>query len=47
VARVSRAPKAVVKEDKVPRSVPLGAVLFVAVLLAAAAAGLVWLLRGG
>jgi serine/threonine-protein kinase len=46
VAR-ARARKAPAKEDKVPRSVPLGAVLFVAVLLAAATAGLVWLLRGG
>ena len=47
VARVSRAQKALAKEDNVPRSVPIGAVLFVAVLLAAAVAGLVWLLRGG
>jgi hypothetical protein len=47
VARVSRAPKALAQEDNVPRSVPIGAVLFVAVLLAAAVAGLVWLLRGG
>jgi eukaryotic-like serine/threonine-protein kinase len=47
VARVSRTQKAVVKGDKVPRSVPLGAVLFIAVLLAALTAGLVWLLRGG
>jgi serine/threonine-protein kinase len=47
VARVSRVQKALAKEDNVPRSVPIGAVLFVAVLLAAAVAGLVWLLRGG
>jgi serine/threonine-protein kinase len=47
VARVSRAQKAIAKEDNVPRSVPIGAVLFVAVLLAAAVTGLVWLLRGG
>jgi serine/threonine protein kinase len=47
VARVTRVQKAAVKEDKVPRSVSLGAVLLVALLLAAAAAGLVWLLRGG
>ncbi|HJX64600.1 MAG TPA: serine/threonine-protein kinase [Polyangia bacterium] len=47
VARISRAQKALAKEDNVPRSVPIGAVLFVAVLLAAAVTGLVWLLRGG
>jgi hypothetical protein len=47
VARVSRPRKAPANEENVPRSVPLGAVLFVAVLLAAAVAGLVWLLRGG
>jgi len=47
VARVSRAQKAIAKEDNVPRSLPIGAMLFVAVLLAAAVAGLVWLLRGG
>jgi cobalamin biosynthesis Mg chelatase CobN len=47
VARVSRNQKAISKEDSVPRSVPIAAVIFVAVLLAAALAGLVWLLRGG
>jgi serine/threonine-protein kinase len=47
VARISRAQKALAKEDDVPRAVPIGAVLFVAVLLAAAVTGLVWLLRGG
>ena len=47
VGRAARAKKVVAKADKLPRSVPLGAVLFVAVLLAAATAGLVWLLRGG
>jgi serine/threonine-protein kinase len=47
VVRAVPAKKAAGKNDKVPRSVPLAAVLFVAVLLAAATAGLVWLLRGG
>jgi hypothetical protein len=47
VARVSRTQKDLAKEDNVPRSVPIGALVFVAVLLAAAVAGLVWLLRGG
>jgi len=46
VMRAARAKKASVKAEKVPRSVPLGVVLFVAALLAAATAGLVWLLRG-
>jgi cobalamin biosynthesis Mg chelatase CobN len=45
--RVARAKKAVVKDVKVPRSPPVGAIVLVVVLLAAAAVGLVWLLRGG
>jgi hypothetical protein len=45
--RVARAKRAAVTEDKVPRSPPVGAILFVIAFLAAAAAGLVWLLRGG
>ena len=45
VSRVSRARKAVANEDRVPRSPPIGAILFIIALLAAAAAGLVWLLR--
>jgi serine/threonine protein kinase len=47
VARAAHARSVAAHEDTVPRSVPLGAVLFVAVLLAAAVAGLVWLLRSG
>jgi serine/threonine protein kinase len=39
--------KAAQARDKVPRNLPLGAILFVSVLLAAATAGVVWLLRGG
>ena len=45
--RVARAKRAAVTEDKVPRSPPVGAILFVIALFAAAVAGLVWLLRGG
>jgi serine/threonine-protein kinase len=47
VARMSRAQKALAKGDNVPRSVPIGAMIFVAALLAAAVAGVVWLLRSG
>ena len=43
--RVARAKRAVTTEVKVPKSPPLGAIVFVVVFLAAAAAGLVWLLR--
>ena len=45
VVRVSRPRKAAADEDKVPRSLPIGAILLVIVLLAAAAAGLVSLVR--
>jgi serine/threonine-protein kinase len=45
--RVARAKRAVTREVKVPRSPPVWAIVFVVALLAAAAAGLVWLLRGG
>jgi len=45
VVRVSRPQKAAADEDKVPRSLPIGAILFVIVLLAAAVAGLVLLVR--
>jgi hypothetical protein len=45
VVRVSRPQKAAADEDKVPRSLPIGAILLVIVLLAAAAAGLVLLVR--
>lgn len=43
--RVARAKKAVVKQERVPVSPPIGAILLVVALLAAAAVGLVWLLR--
>jgi serine/threonine-protein kinase len=43
----SRAQKALAKEVNAPRSVPIGAVIFVAALLAAAVAGVLWLLRAG
>jgi hypothetical protein len=47
MASVSRAQKALAKEDNVPRSLPIGAVIFVAALLAAAVAGVVWLPASG
>ncbi len=46
-ARLSRAQKALARGADVPRSVPTGAVIFVAALLAAAVAGVLWLLRSG
>jgi len=47
VVRTVRAKKGVERAETIPRSLPIGAILLVAVLLAATAAGLVWLLRGG
>jgi hypothetical protein len=44
--RVARAKRAVTTEVEIPRSPPVGAILFVVVLAAAAIAGLLWLLRG-
>jgi serine/threonine protein kinase len=47
VERLARAPKGMEPKDKVPRSLPMGALLFVAALVALLAGGVVWLLRGG
>lgn len=47
VERLVHKPKDWEIKDKVPRSLPMGAVLFVAVLVAVLAGSLVWLLRGG
>jgi serine/threonine protein kinase len=47
VERRSRVPRRHEPNDKVPRSLPTGAVLFVAALVALLAGGVVWLLRGG
>jgi cobalamin biosynthesis Mg chelatase CobN len=47
VERVVRKPRKSQSKDKVPRSLPVGAVLFVAALVALLAGGVVWLLRGG
>jgi serine/threonine protein kinase len=44
MARAAHTPK---NMDKVPRSLPMGAVLFVAALVALLAGGVVWMLRGG
>jgi serine/threonine protein kinase len=47
VERLVRSPKDWETKERLPRSLPMGAVLFVAVLVALLAGSMVWLLRGG